>query len=189
MGKLKRKGGMTSAPNSGRRLPLPRLKDYIHWQRRCDLDRPDRGLPNFSPTSINMDLTSACNFSCPFCVDSKLTNAGKKLDVRASKTDGRHTSFPMVFLSVILIGRVGKPTLHNDFGEIVRYIKARSYRLGLWNQRFKDLKKLRAIVDALKRKRLDQDFSRCRRGRSLPRLALANPESLLSGILEKRQEK
>ncbi|HMK51951.1 MAG TPA: hypothetical protein VK551_05540, partial [Thermodesulfobacteriota bacterium] len=64
---------------------IQRLKDYIQWQRRCRKEGPDRELPIFSPISINLDLTSACNFSCPFCVDSKLINAGKSLTLEDVK--------------------------------------------------------------------------------------------------------
>jgi len=108
---------------------LPRLKDYIQWQRGCGVDGPGRGLPMFSPISINLDLTSACNFSCPFCVDSKLINAGKSLTtVEAKKTvDTLHSHG---LLSVILIGG-GEPTLHRDFAEIVRYIKSKRLQIGI----------------------------------------------------------
>ena len=108
---------------------LPRLKDYIRWQRTCGVDTPERGLPMFSPISINLDLTSACNFSCPFCVDSKLINAGKSLTfVEAKKTvDTLHSHG---LLSVILIGG-GEPTLHRDFAEIVRYIKSKKLQIGI----------------------------------------------------------
>ena len=101
---------------------LQRLKDYIQWQRDCEIDASGRGLPNFSPISINLDLTSACNFSCPFCVDSKLINAGKALTPEEAKKT-IHTLHSHGLLSVILIGG-GEPTLHRDFGEIVRYIKS-----------------------------------------------------------------
>src|SRR3972149_2528634 len=64
---------------------LPRLKDYVQWQRGFGGSAPERGLPMFSPVSINLDLTSACNFACPFCVDSKLINAGKSLSLAEAK--------------------------------------------------------------------------------------------------------
>jgi MoaA/NifB/PqqE/SkfB family radical SAM enzyme len=128
---------------------LPRLKDYIQWQRRCGVDAPDRGLPMFSPISINLDLTSACNFSCPFCVDSKLINAGKSLKfVEVKKTvDTLHSHG---LLSVILIGG-GEPTLHRDFGEIVRYIKSKKLQIGIVTNGSR-LEKIEAIVEALKEK-------------------------------------
>ena len=128
---------------------LPRLKDYIQWQRRYGVDAPDRGLPMFSPISINLDLTSACNFSCPFCVDSKLINAGKSLtSAEVKKTvDTLHSHG---LLSVILIGG-GEPTLHRDFGEIVRYIKSKNLQIGIVTNGSR-LEKIEAIVEALKEK-------------------------------------
>ena len=128
---------------------LPRLKDYIQWQRRYGVEAPDRGLPIFSPISINLDLTSACNFSCPFCVDSKLINAGKSLtSAEVKKTvDTLHSHG---LLSVILIGG-GEPTLHRDFGEIVRYIKSKNLQIGIVTNGSR-LEKIEAIVEALKEK-------------------------------------
>jgi MoaA/NifB/PqqE/SkfB family radical SAM enzyme len=108
---------------------VQRLKEYLQWQRECDVRVPDQGLPIFSPISINLDLTSACNFSCPFCVDSKLINAGKSLTLeKAKKTI--HTLRTHGLLSVILIGG-GEPTLHKDFGEIVHYIKSKRLQIGI----------------------------------------------------------
>jgi MoaA/NifB/PqqE/SkfB family radical SAM enzyme len=128
---------------------LPRLKDYIQWQRRYGVDAPDRGLPIFSPISINLDLTSACNFSCPFCVDSKLINAGKSLtSAEVKKTvDTLHSHG---LLSVILIGG-GEPTLHRYFGEIVRYIKSKNLQIGIVTNGSR-LEKIEAIVETLKEK-------------------------------------
>jgi MoaA/NifB/PqqE/SkfB family radical SAM enzyme len=164
---------------------LPRLKDYIHWQRRCDVDAPDRGLPMFSPTSINLDLTSACNFSCPFCVDSKLTNAGKSLTfVEVKQTvDTLHSHG---LLSVILIGG-GEPTLHHDFGEIVRYIKSKKLQIGIVTNGSR-LEKIEAIVDALKEKdwiRISIDAA----GEEVFQdLHLPKTRVTLNGILEKAKK-
>ena len=128
---------------------LPRLKDYIQWQRTCGVEASDRGLPIFSPISINLDLTSACNFSCPFCVDSKLINAGKSLTLEEVKktVDTLHSHG---LLSVILIGG-GEPTLHGDFGEIVRYIKSKNLQIGIVTNGSR-LEKIEAVVEALKEK-------------------------------------
>ncbi len=128
---------------------LQRLKDYIEWQRDCEIDASGRGLPIFSPISINLDLTSACNFSCPFCVDSKLINAGKTLalgDVKGT-IDTLHSHG---LLSVILIGG-GEPTLHKDFGEIVRYIKSKRLQIGIVTNGSR-LEKIEAIVKELEEK-------------------------------------
>jgi MoaA/NifB/PqqE/SkfB family radical SAM enzyme len=128
---------------------LQRLKDYIQWQRRCGVDASDQGLPIFSPISINLDLTSACNFSCPFCVDSKLINAGKNLALEEVKKT-INTLHSHGLLSVILIGG-GEPTLHKDFGEIVRYIKSKGLQIGIVTNGSR-LEKIEAVVEELKEK-------------------------------------
>jgi MoaA/NifB/PqqE/SkfB family radical SAM enzyme len=128
---------------------LQRLKDYIQWQRRCGVGASDQGLPIFSPISINLDLTSACNFSCPFCVDSKLINAGKNLALEEIKKT-IHTLHSHGLLSVILIGG-GEPTLHKDFGEIVRYIKSKRLQIGIVTNGSR-LEKIEAVVGELKGK-------------------------------------
>jgi wyosine [tRNA(Phe)-imidazoG37] synthetase (radical SAM superfamily) len=126
-----------------------RLKDYIQWQRNCNTGAPDQKLPISSPISINLDLTSACNFSCAFCVDSKLINAGKSFALEEVKKtiDTLHSHG---LLSVILIGG-GEPTLHKDFGEIVRYIKSKKLQVGIVTNGSR-LEKIEAVVGALKEK-------------------------------------
>ena len=128
---------------------LQRLKEYLQWQRGYDVLGPDRGLPIFSPISINLDLTSACNFSCPFCVDSKLINAGRNLTLEEVKKT-IHTLQTHGLLSVILIGG-GEPTLHKDFGEIVRYIKSKRLQIGIVTNGSR-LEKIEAVVGELREK-------------------------------------
>jgi MoaA/NifB/PqqE/SkfB family radical SAM enzyme len=128
---------------------LQRLKDYIQWQRGCGINTQDQGLPIFSPTSINLDLTSACNFSCPFCVDSKLINAGKSLALEEVKKT-IHTLHSHGLLSVILIGG-GEPTLHKDFGEIVRYIKSKKLQIGIVTNGSR-LEKIEVVAGELREK-------------------------------------
>ena len=128
---------------------LPRLKEYIQWQRGCQGNASDGSLPIFSPISINLDLTSACNFSCPFCVDSKLINAGKSLTLGKVKK-AIDTLHSRGLLSVILIGG-GEPTLHKDFGEVVRYVKRKGLQIGIVTNGSR-LEKIEAIVDALEEK-------------------------------------
>ncbi len=128
---------------------LQRLKDYIEWQRDCQVDASTRELPLSSPVSINLDLTSACNFSCPFCVDSRLVNAGKTLaldDVRKTI----HTLHSHGLLSVILIGG-GEPTLHKDFGRIVRDIKGKRLQVGIATNG-SQLERIEAVAEELEEK-------------------------------------
>lgn len=104
---------------------IERVRGYILWRRNPTNRRP----PDFGPLSINLDLTSACNFSCPHCVDSKIINTGEYLrlgDVKRT-IDVLHSHG---LLSVILLGG-GEPTLHRDFEEIVRSIKGKGLQLGI----------------------------------------------------------
>jgi len=126
-----------------------RLKEYVQWQRKRGADSPNVELPIFSPISINLDLTSSCNFSCPFCVDSKLINSGKSLTLEeVKKTIDTLDSHGL--LSVILIGG-GEPTLHKDFEKIIRYIKSKRLQIGIVTNGSR-LEKVDAIVEALEEK-------------------------------------
>jgi MoaA/NifB/PqqE/SkfB family radical SAM enzyme len=164
---------------------LRRLKDYIQWQRGCDVNAPDRGLLVFSPISINLDLTSACNFSCPFCVDSKLINAGKSLTLEEVKKtiDTLHSHG---LLSVILIGG-GEPTLHKDFGEIVRTIKSKGLQVGIVTNGSR-LEKIEQVAEELKEKdwiRISIDAA----GEGVFKdLHLPKTQVTLGGILEKAKK-
>jgi MoaA/NifB/PqqE/SkfB family radical SAM enzyme len=126
-----------------------RLMEYIQWQRGWRDDASGRELPMSSPISINLDLTSACNFSCPFCVDSKLIHARKSLTLEeVEKTVD--TLYSHGLLSVILIGG-GEPTLHKDFGEIVRYLKGKRLQIGIVTNGSR-LEKIEAVTEALEEK-------------------------------------
>jgi molybdenum cofactor biosynthesis enzyme MoaA len=82
-------------------------------------------------------------------VDSKLINAGKSLTPAEVKkiVDTLHSHG---LLSVILIGG-GEPTLHGDFGEIVRYIKSKKLQLGIVTNGSR-LEKIEAVVETLQEK-------------------------------------
>jgi len=105
------------------------LKKYIVWQRNAGTAGDRHAAPNMAPMSINLDLTTACNFACPHCVDSKITNTGEYLDIEDVK-QSLDTLKSHGLLSVILLGG-GEPTLYKDFGEIVRYIKSKGLQLGI----------------------------------------------------------
>lgn len=108
---------------------IARLKEYITWQRSSMKTDAGHVLPRFAPISINLDLTSACNFACPHCVDSKIINTGAYLEIE----DIKHTVETLQshgLPSIILLGG-GEPTLHKDFEKIVSYIKERGLQLGI----------------------------------------------------------
>jgi sulfatase maturation enzyme AslB (radical SAM superfamily) len=105
------------------------LRDYLDWQRK--INTPGDSLPvfNMAPVSINLDLTTACNFSCPHCVDSEVINTGGFLEMDMVK-ESLDTLKSHGLLSVILLGG-GEPTLYKTFAEMVRYIKSLGLQLGI----------------------------------------------------------
>jgi len=108
---------------------IARLKEYIRWQRSSASGDERNTPPNYAPVSINLDLTSACNFACPHCVDSKIINTGKYLELEDIKrTVDILQSHGL--LSIILLGG-GEPTLHKDFEKIVSFIKNKGLQLGI----------------------------------------------------------
>ncbi len=125
---------------------VERFKNYLAWQRSIRLtDRGDKP-PDFAPVSINLDLTSSCNFACPHCVDSEIINLGKSLEL----DDVRKTLeilHARGLLSVILIGG-GEPTLHRNFEEIALFIKNKGLQLGIVTNGSK-LERIEKIAPAL----------------------------------------
>jgi MoaA/NifB/PqqE/SkfB family radical SAM enzyme len=125
---------------------VQRLKEYIQWQKDLEGNFSSIEPPVHSPISINLDLTSACNYSCLFCVDSRLINAGKTLALKDIKKliDTLHVHG---LLSVILIGG-GEPTLHPDFEAVVETVKDKGIQIGIVTNGSR-LEKIEAIADRL----------------------------------------
>lgn len=98
------------------------LRRYILWRR---------GGNNFqeAPISINLDITSACNYSCPYCIDKKVLNTGNSFML-----DELYATIKLLSMkglkSILLIGG-GEPLLHPYFEVVVRYIKFRNLQLGI----------------------------------------------------------
>jgi sulfatase maturation enzyme AslB (radical SAM superfamily) len=128
---------------------IDRLKSYIQWRRNRDKTDAALPMPEFGPLSINLDLTTACNFACPHCVDSGIINTGESLDIATVKSS-LDSLQSRGLLSVILLGG-GEPTLHNDFEDIVRYIKKQKLQLGIVTNGTR-LKRVERIADLLEEK-------------------------------------
>ncbi|OQY11242.1 MAG: hypothetical protein B6I30_07195 [Desulfobacteraceae bacterium 4572_187] len=126
---------------------IKRLKEYISWRRSFEASDTGEAFPDYGPLSINLDLTTACNFRCPHCVDSKIINAGKILDTEDIK-QSIDTLKSHGLMSVILIGG-GEPTLHRDFEEIVRHLKKRDLQIGIVTNgsRLHHIKKIAQILE------------------------------------------
>ena len=107
---------------------VKRLREYVYWQRNVGT-RPDGTPPGVGPVSINLDLTQACNFSCPFCVDSSIINSGKSFNLETIKKT-LEILHAKGLLSVILLGG-GEPTLYKDFVAVVQEIKKKQLQVGI----------------------------------------------------------
>jgi MoaA/NifB/PqqE/SkfB family radical SAM enzyme len=127
---------------------VKRLQDYVCWQRNVRT-HPEETPPDFGPVSINLDLTQACNFSCPFCVDSSIINSGKSFDLETIKETLAILNAKGL-LSVILLGG-GEPTLHKDFVGVVQEIKKRQLQVGIVTNGTK-LDRVSEVVGLLKEK-------------------------------------
>jgi len=123
------------------------LREYITWQRLVRKSPEEARFPMHGPVSINLDLTTACNFSCPHCVDSKLLNSGDYLDLDTVKRS-IETLQKNGMRSVIIIGG-GEPTIHKNFEEIVRFISERGLQVGIVTNGSR-LDRIASVADMLK---------------------------------------
>ncbi len=99
--------------------------DYVQWQRAARAasaagrNAPD--MPDIAPLSINLDLTTACNYKCDHCIDWDILNSKEKHaddELRASIQRMAERGMK----SVILIGG-GEPTLYPGFVAFVQFLK------------------------------------------------------------------
>jgi wyosine [tRNA(Phe)-imidazoG37] synthetase (radical SAM superfamily) len=104
---------------------LPRVVEYVSWQHALKTATANGGTPptppDAAPISINLDLTTACNYRCDHCIDWDILNSGVKHqedELRASLKEMAARGLR----SVILIGG-GEPTVYPRFVEIVRFLK------------------------------------------------------------------
>ena len=104
---------------------FPQVVDYVKWQAAVRL-ADETGAqsptpPDSAPISINLDLTTACNYRCDHCIDWEILNSGvqhKEQALRQSLREMRDRGLK----SVILIGG-GEPTMYPRFSEFTRYLK------------------------------------------------------------------
>jgi hypothetical protein len=103
----------------------PKVVDYVAWQRArreaAAAGRAAPDMPDLAPLSINLDLTTACNYACDHCIDWDILNS----KVRHEDQELRDSIARMAergLRSVILIGG-GEPTLYPGFVSIVQFLK------------------------------------------------------------------
>ena len=103
----------------------PGVLDYVKWRRAVEAARaagtPAPDAPPIAPVSINLDLTTACNYRCDHCIDWDILNTPNKHDeakLKSAIAEMRDRGMR----SVILIGG-GEPTVYPGFSPMVRYLK------------------------------------------------------------------
>lgn len=102
-----------------------RVVDYVAWQRSVRASKAQgqdaQPMPTWAPLSINLDLTTACNFACDHCIDWEILNSGISHDDRKLRLSVESMA-AYGLRSVILIGG-GEPTVYPGFREFVRFLK------------------------------------------------------------------
>ena len=119
------------------KLRQPSLADhvsrYVRWRRAC-LAAEVAGIPaplppDLAPISINLDLTTACNYRCTHCIDWDILNTAHKHreeELRASLVHMAERGLR----SVILIGG-GEPTLFPRFADFTGFLKQLSLQVAV----------------------------------------------------------
>ena len=101
------------------------VESYLRWQRESDRARlaggPAPAPPVDGPISINLDLTTACNYRCDHCIDWDILNSPQRFREDALRTSIA-TLVTRGLRSVILIGG-GEPTLYPGFTPFVAFLK------------------------------------------------------------------
>ncbi len=113
------------------------LRDYVNWQiewrdahaKGQSIDEILQRAPNHAPISINLDVTTACNYRCDHCVDMDILNTGIRYDHEQLK-NSLTTLIDRGLRSVIIIGG-GEPTVYPGFADIVKHLKARDIQIGV----------------------------------------------------------
>ena len=116
---------------------LPRFKDYVRWQAKYrkalsegkSIDELLAIAPDQAPLSINLDLTTACNYRCDHCVDMDILNKNIRYD-DDKLFDGLRTMAARGLKSVIVIGG-GEPTLYPRFKESIELMKELGLKVGI----------------------------------------------------------
>ena len=103
----------------------PHVDAYVQWQRAVREAR-SRGealpaAPALAPISINLDLTTACNYRCTHCIDWDILNTAHKHREQELR-DSIALMAERGLKSVILIGG-GEPTLYPRFPDFVKFLK------------------------------------------------------------------
>ena len=137
---------------------LENLKEYVRWQSQwregyandsVTFEEALKTAPTKAPISINLDVTTACNYRCDHCVDMDILNKNINYDHEQLKNSLTHLANNGL-RSVIIIGG-GEPTAYKGFEDIVRHLKAMDIQIGVVTNGSM-MKKIEAVADVLQEK-------------------------------------
>jgi hypothetical protein len=101
------------------------VERYVRWRRELARARAaGRKAPaplEQAPVSLNLDLTTACNYRCDHCIDWEILNSRHRHREQALRASIA-TLVARGLRSVILIGG-GEPTLYPGFAGFARFLK------------------------------------------------------------------
>ncbi len=124
---------------------LPRVKEYVKWLASGENRNPE-AMPDFAPVSINLDLTTACNYACDHCVDKEILNLNIRYD-HQRLLDSLQLMAEKGLKSVIVIGG-GEPTTYPKFEETIRFMKELGLQVSIVSNGAGN-KKIVSIADCL----------------------------------------
>ncbi len=134
---------------------LESLKEYVRWQiewrqgyasNTLTLEEALENAPTKAPISINLDVTTACNYRCDHCVDMDILNKNINYEHEALK-DSLTNLANNGLRSVIIIGG-GEPTAYKGFEDVVRHLKSMDIQIGVVTNGSM-MKKIEAVADVL----------------------------------------
>ncbi|KAA3609480.1 MAG: radical SAM protein [Planctomycetota bacterium] len=106
---------------------------YLQWQKEArsarNQGKPTPPFPDIGPLSINLDLTTACNYACDHCIDWDSLNS----PIRHQESILKSSLEQLIrrgLRSVILIGG-GEPTLYPGFLDMVAFLKQRKLQVAV----------------------------------------------------------
>jgi pyruvate-formate lyase-activating enzyme len=112
---------------------LAHVDRYVAWRRAVEAarlaGRPEPKPPPLAPISINLDLTTACNYRCTHCIDWDILNTAHK-HREAELREALGVMAERGLRSVILIGG-GEPTLYPRFADFVKHLKELSLQVAI----------------------------------------------------------
>ncbi len=137
---------------------LENLKEYVRWQAQwregyaadaVTFEQALENAPQHAPVSINLDVTTACNYRCDHCVDMDILNKNINYEHELLK-DSLTQLVENGLRSVIIIGG-GEPTAYKGFEDVVRHLKAMDVQIGVVTNGSM-MRKIEAVADVLQKR-------------------------------------